>query len=479
MKSSCPGQFYFFYLFALNFLLICGLTALHLRLEYHTLQQQMVDELKFIANFIETQSKPVLGNPDEQQAISRILKNLPAWRHILYAGVHSKDGRLIAGYVNKTANQFEPSVMLQDGSWRVTEQYIELSHPIITTTASVIEVEGRIYLRAGLSGLSERFWRDTRNHLLAMLGALILLAVWLSRQAQRWRDVAPSQSSPAPCQPEHTKEIPLAVFEEIHPPKVLLVEDNPVNLQVAKLMLNNAGCAVDTAKDGQEAVNASQQNSYSLILMDCQMPRLDGYQATAQIRAWQIEHQQLHTPIIALTANTGHDDRQRCRAAGMDDFLPKPFTKPQLHAMLKQWANWHPADPPPKNPAPAPSATVTELMAKEEPVLEESALRQIRNLQRSNSPDLVQKVIGHYQEESIKLLQKIRRGVQDNEVACVYQAVHSLKSSSANLGANRLADLCKELEAQARAGKIVDGDKQVALLHAEHQKVSEALRTMR
>ncbi len=117
--------------------------------------------------------------------------------------------------------------------------------------------------------------------------------------------------------------------------RVLLVEDNPVNRELAAAMLEQAGCAVDTAEDGRQAIECWCDGSHDLVLMDCQMPVLDGLAATSSIRAAERESGRARVRIVALTANAFADDRARCLAAGMDDFLAKPFTYAQLCGVLE------------------------------------------------------------------------------------------------------------------------------------------------
>jgi two-component system sensor histidine kinase/response regulator len=118
--------------------------------------------------------------------------------------------------------------------------------------------------------------------------------------------------------------------------RVLVAEDNPVNQVVATKMLEKFGCDVDVAANGEDALTKSADTVYDVILMDCQMPLLDGYAATAAIRLREIDG--LHTPIIALTANAMQGDRERCIDAGMDDYLSKPLDPARLRAAVEQWA---------------------------------------------------------------------------------------------------------------------------------------------
>jgi CheY-like chemotaxis protein len=129
--------------------------------------------------------------------------------------------------------------------------------------------------------------------------------------------------------------------EVVHPPtagmRVLLVEDNPANQKVALLILGRFGCHTDLAENGLQALAAFTRNRYDLILMDCQMPEMDGFTATAEIRRQEAGSH--HTPIVALTANALDEEKQKCLEAGMDDHLPKPFRKSDLQTMLEKWSS--------------------------------------------------------------------------------------------------------------------------------------------
>jgi CheY-like chemotaxis protein len=129
-------------------------------------------------------------------------------------------------------------------------------------------------------------------------------------------------------------------------PRVLLVEDNLVNQEVGKAMLRKLGYQVDVAEDGVAGVKTAFARQYDAILMDCQMPNMDGFEATARIRTREAElmkekpnEPRTRIPIVALTANAMKGDRERCLAAGMDDYLAKPFNKEQLAAVLERWTS--------------------------------------------------------------------------------------------------------------------------------------------
>lgn len=123
------------------------------------------------------------------------------------------------------------------------------------------------------------------------------------------------------------------------PIRVLIAEDTPINMQLARMLLEKKGYLVDEAENGQLALNALAQQDYDLVLMDCMMPVMDGYEATRRLRAREAEHNLPRTPVIALTASAIEGDRERCLAAGMDDYLTKPFTAADFQAVVKRWTS--------------------------------------------------------------------------------------------------------------------------------------------
>jgi two-component system, sensor histidine kinase len=204
-------------------------------------------------------------------------------------------------------------------------------------------------------------------------------------------------------------------------PRILVVEDNAVNREVAAGMLENLGYRPESAVNGMLALEAIAESTYAAVLMDCQMPVMDGLTATQEIRRREAGSGG-RVPIIALTANAMEANRERCLAAGMDDFLPKPFTQLQLTAVLGRWA---------------PAATAIE-------VLDTGVLRNITSLGR---PALLGSLIELYLENSRSLIDTIRSAVQGREPTGLPEALHTLKSSTANLGGARLTALLRECEA--------------------------------
>ena len=249
--------------------------------------------------------------------------------------------------------------------------------------------------------------------------------------------------------------------------RILLVEDNAVNQEVAKATLFQFGCTVDIANNGHEALEKLAQDSYDLVFMDCQMPVMDGFRATELIREREQRataesgQQAKRLPIVALTAHAVSGDRDRCLAVGMDDYLSKPFARGELIAVLNRWL-----------PAPTRSATEAEkpvagpspdATGSTDASIDQEVLDKIRTLERNGAPRLVSRLVGLYLQGTLPLIERMKQARADNDFEALRTAAHTLKSSSANVGAMRLQGLCKELELQARNRHIED-----ALERIEH-----------
>jgi two-component system, sensor histidine kinase len=258
-------------------------------------------------------------------------------------------------------------------------------------------------------------------------------------------------------------------------PLILVVEDNAVNREVAAGMLENLGYRSEAAVNGLLALEAVAETTYAAVLMDCQMPVMDGLTATQEIRRREAGSGG-RMPIIALTANAMEANRERCLAAGMDDFLPKPFTQVQLAAVLGRWA---PVAHAPRHDQALlaagetaqamPSAATAAAMPSA--VIDTEVLRNIAALGR---PALLGSLIDLYLEHSRPLLETIEAAIEGRQPAGLPEALHTLKSSSANLGGARLTELLRECEslAQERGAAAVS---QLARVPLAHHEFCEAL----
>ena len=253
-------------------------------------------------------------------------------------------------------------------------------------------------------------------------------------------------------------------------PKILLTEDNPINQEVALGMLESLGCDVEIAENGSEAVDALESKQFDLVLMDCQMPVMDGFEATRTIRS---QSSQQDIPVVALTANALEGDRELCIASGMDDYLKKPVNQHELQGTIEKWLHQKPTDNIKPIPSPIPSPEVPETMNFD---FDEKALDAIKALQRPGKPDILGKIINMYLDKTPELIADIEGGIAANDAARVKMAAHTLKSSSAYLGATTLADQCNKLETKAANEDLVDSSESVANINAGFQALCEEIK---
>ncbi len=243
---------------------------------------------------------------------------------------------------------------------------------------------------------------------------------------------------------------------DCHGARVLLAEDNLVNQEIARAMLESAGCQVTTALDGRLVVRQWFNQPFELVLMDCQMPELDGFEAAAEIRALE-GASGARVPIVALTANALAGDRERCLAAGMDDYLSKPFKRGDLIAVLRRWIKLAPQPQAAKAPDALPPVTLANndwsnpLNAP--PAFDPAAFQNTLPPGMGVDSPLARKIVRLFAGESAKLLTEVERAAAAAETQALFRAAHSLKSSGASVGASAFSRIAKELEALARAGQ--------------------------
>jgi signal transduction histidine kinase/DNA-binding response OmpR family regulator len=245
---------------------------------------------------------------------------------------------------------------------------------------------------------------------------------------------------------------------------LLVVEDNIVNQEVALTMLEMMDCEADIAGNGLEALQALQQRSYDAILMDCQMPEMDGFAATREIRRRERAGELPGTNIIvALTADALPGDKQHCLDAGMDAYLCKPFSIEDLQGALDPLLSGASV---PRESAPAPA---------NDPVLNQSVLDSLRALQKRGKKGVLARILGIYLERAPLLLQAVVTAVSGGDAKQIRQAAHDLKGSSANVGAARLAELCAELELLGSNEDTTAAHRLLAEIEAEYRTAYAAL----
>ncbi len=237
----------------------------------------------------------------------------------------------------------------------------------------------------------------------------------------------------------------------------MLVEDNPVNQTVAVGILEEFGCDTVVAINGEDAVSKMSDDEFDIVLMDCELPVMDGFAATAAIRE-QVDPGR-SVPIIAVTANAVDGDRERCLAAGMQDYLAKPITVEKLHGTLTRWLRSDPG------------------LRVEEP-LDHASLDSIRNLQGVGGDGMVRRVISIYLTSSIEQLDRLRDAVRTSEPEAVRQAAHALKASSQNVGAKPLSRRCQVLEEMGRNEALQSAQAVLSGIELAYEDTVAALRVL-
>ncbi|MBV8951495.1 MAG: response regulator [Actinobacteria bacterium] len=225
---------------------------------------------------------------------------------------------------------------------------------------------------------------------------------------------------------------------------ILLVEDNTMNQLVATRMLAKLGYRCDVANNGQEALAAIIAGAYDAVLMDCQMPVMDGYEATRQLRSR--EHASGHRlPVIAMTAAAMQGDREACLEAGMDDYITKPIRVETIGEALDRWITTKVSEPEESPGIETARATDT--------VIDPERFAVLRDLDAGDG-DLLTMLVDEYLNDATRLLASLRAAVAEGDPETIARAAHTLKGASANLGAAHLAELCARLEALGRAGAL-------------------------
>jgi PAS domain S-box-containing protein len=256
--------------------------------------------------------------------------------------------------------------------------------------------------------------------------------------------------------------------------RVLLVEDYPTNQQVALNHLHKAGYLADLAENGKEAVSAYERNPYDIILMDMNMPVMDGYEATDTIRKMENASEKgdaaLHRiPIIAITANALSGDREKCLAAGADDYLSKPLKKERLLAMIGKWTD-----------SPVPEAENACLQENQypsdlaaEPVNYTQALHEF-----GNEAEVLTDVLTGFVNDARKQLEKVRNAVVYGDTDMIASEAHSIKGGSSNLTANLVAEAAAALEAAAKSGSLTQTSSRIDALEVEVQRMAQFVDTL-
>ncbi len=261
-----------------------------------------------------------------------------------------------------------------------------------------------------------------------------------------------AQASPASAAEVDESERPAG-------PHILVVDDNDVNLKVTVAMLENLGYSADVAINGLDALHACEHRAYDAVLMDCQMPHMDGFRATAFIR--EREGTRRHTPIIALTASVLPSERQKCLTAGMDDFLCKPVGLRQLDETLRRWTT---------RAEPEPAAAGRFVLAADHP---------LRALEVQGLGALVAEVFGTFLETTPTYVRQMHTAHAHSDAAQLVSLAHSLKGAAVQVGAEDLAEICTRLQAAARSEDLTGLAALLVALESTFEGLRRALEPQR
>ncbi|HKQ40185.1 MAG TPA: PAS domain-containing protein, partial [Verrucomicrobiae bacterium] len=243
--------------------------------------------------------------------------------------------------------------------------------------------------------------------------------------------------------------------------RVLLAEDNPVNQRLTLRQLKKLGFQAEAVANGREVLQALSQVPYDIILMDCQMPEMDGYETARAIR--RSAEGSSHTPyIVALTANAMLGDRDKCLGSGMNDYLPKPLDLADLEGVLER--------------ALAKLQPIEEEISARSPCLDQAVIAGLRELQGPDEPDSLKELAELFIKDGWMRVTRLERALADKDGPGAAAVAHTLKGSANNLGARHLASLCQSLENAAKSADTTEAANILLELKGEFQEVERALR---
>jgi CheY-like chemotaxis protein len=273
--------------------------------------------------------------------------------------------------------------------------------------------------------------------------------------------------------------------------KVLLAEDNPINQEIGIAMLESLGCTVVIAETGTMAIEALGRETFDLVFMDCQMPEIDGYDATRIIRKNEREAalsnpEHRRTCIIALTANALMGDREKCLAAGMDDYLAKPFTTEQIYKVISRCIGGYSETVGDKSGLSASEVEIISdanvsgdehgfLTNSNSAVVDKTFIDEIATLQKPGKPNILEKIIDKYLESFPNRTENLNQAVIANDIDNMRLLAHSMKSSSAMLGATAMAELFNEVEQLALSGTIEGAAELVTKIESNYGLLKDSL----
>lgn len=243
--------------------------------------------------------------------------------------------------------------------------------------------------------------------------------------------------------------------------RVLVAEDNPVNQEVTLYHLQKLSIKADVATDGRDVITALSRSDYDIVLMDCMMPEMDGYEATRLIRE-QEKDANKRTTIIAMTANAMQGDREKCIEAGMDDYLAKPIVFDDLRSVLAQFTK---------------SKTYHPIALND--VIDRKVLDNLQTLEQNGLKHIAVEILETYLSHAPICLQNLEAGLKQHDAAAIASAAHNLRGSSSTLGMKQMTELCASLEAKGRTNDLAGVNELFDQAKTEFEKISRAIKDSR
>jgi two-component system sensor histidine kinase/response regulator len=303
------------------------------------------------------------------------------------------------------------------------------------------------------------------------------VAAWLMKpvkQSQLYECLVTALSEPTTDSAQRTGTtgagaVADAPEERRHHARILVAEDNPVNRQVALHQLRRLGYYAEAVANGHEALDALATSNYDLVLMDCQMPEMDGYKATMEFR--RREGDERRTPVVAMTAHALSGARERCLAAGMDDYLPKPVERETLQRVLAHWLG-----SPTRSPQPERRRTDTEAASTFlENLMKPSVLAALREGIEEGEDDPVVGLLDTFCRSAESAISTVQEALQKGDAKTLQYAAHSLKGSSDALGFQQLSSISAELEQKALGGALQGAEASISEIEKELRRVHAAV----
>jgi len=251
----------------------------------------------------------------------------------------------------------------------------------------------------------------------------------------------------------------MEVFEK---PKILIVDDKQANLTALGALLESPNITIFEAISGNEALGLILEHTFALVLLDVQMPEMDGFEATARIRDCE-KSSDCHVPIIAMTAHAMSADRTQCIKAGMDDYQSKPFNDKQLFSVIGRLLHGRDINPTP------PSPEIIQLVNTDTQHLNPKMLNMFRKMQRPGKPDVLACMINSYLDSAPGLLEAIHNGVAAHDQEATWKAAHTMKSSNGQIGADQLTTICLTLETLGRENALDKKEAQRLVMELDNE----------